>query len=110
MFVAYDHQWAFWRDGKRGIGPAIVGKLSDRHGRKKLFVTENSPVRYRFIVCGAQPDIRNVSGRKIHAGVDGDGIFIIGNSHILSMMEPGEAGEIFGPSWHDERVRGRTGS
>src|SRR5690606_38669930 len=63
-------------------------KLSDRYGRKKLFIFEIALFGLGSALVALSSSFGFYLAARFLQALGGGGIFIIGNSHILSTVEP----------------------
>jgi len=78
------------------IGLPIAGKLSDRYGRKKLFIIEIAIFGVGSLLVALSPSFEFYLVSRFIQALGGGGIFIIGNSHILSTVEPDKQAKYLG--------------
>ena len=78
------------------ISLPIVGKLSDRYGRKKLFIIEIALFGAGSLFVALSPTFGLYLVARFLQALGGGGIFIIGNSHILSTVEPEKQAKYLG--------------
>jgi len=78
------------------ISLPIVGKLSDRYGRKKLFIIEIALFGVGSALVALSPSFGLYLAARFIQALGGGGIFIIGSSHILSTVEPGKQAKYLG--------------
>lgn len=78
------------------ISLPIVGKLSDRYGRKKLFVVEIALFGLGSLFVALSPSFGLYLAARFLQALGGGGIFIIGSSHILSTVEPEKQAKYLG--------------
>jgi MFS family permease len=92
--------WGAWGITIYTLGLAIslpiVGKLSDRYGRKKLFVIEIALFGLGSTMVAVSPSFGFYLAARFIQALGGGGIFIIGNSHILSTVEPEKQAKYLG--------------
>lgn len=92
--------WGAWGITIYTLGLAIslpvVGKLSDRYGRKKLFIIEIVLFGLGSLLVALSPTFGFYLASRFIQALGGGGIFIIGNSHILSTVEPGKQAKYLG--------------
>lgn len=83
--------WGAWGITIYTLGLAIslpiVGKLSDRYGRKKLFIMEMALFGAGSLFVALSPAFGLYLGARFLQALGGGGIFMIGNSYILSTVE-----------------------
>lgn len=92
--------WGAWGVTLYTLGLAIsvpiIGKISDRYGRKKLFIVEIALFGLGSLLVALSPNfIFYLSARFLQA-LGGGGIFIIGSSHVLSTMPVEKQGKALG--------------
>jgi EmrB/QacA subfamily drug resistance transporter len=78
------------------ISLPIVGKLSDRYGRKKLFIVEIALFGLGSLCVALSPSFGMYLASRFVQALGGGGIFIIGSSHILSTVEPEKQAKYLG--------------
>ncbi|GFN32943.1 MFS transporter [Paenibacillus xylaniclasticus] len=92
--------WGAWGITIYTLGLAIslpvVGKLSDRYGRKKLFLIEIALFGLGSLLVALSPSFGLYLAARFIQALGGGGIFIIGNSHILSTVESGKQAKYLG--------------
>jgi EmrB/QacA subfamily drug resistance transporter len=92
--------WGAWGITIYTLGLAIslpiVGKLSDRYGRKKLFIIEIALFGIGSLMVALSPTFAFYLVARFIQALGGGGIFIIGNSHILSTVEPEKQAKYLG--------------
>lgn len=92
--------WGAWGITIYTLGLAIslpiVGKLSDRYGRRKLFLIEIALFGIGSLLVALSPSFGFYLAARFIQALGGGGIFIIGNSHILSTVEPGKQAKFLG--------------
>lgn len=92
--------WGAWGITIYTLGLAIslpiVGKLSDRYGRKKLFIIEIILFGIGSSLVALSPSFGFYLAARFIQALGGGGIFIIGNSHILSTVEPNKQAKFLG--------------
>lgn len=92
--------WGAWGITIYTLGLAIslpiAGKLSDRYGRKKLFIIEIALFGIGSALVALSPSFGFYLAARFIQALGGGGIFIIGNSHILSTVEPGKQAKYLG--------------
>jgi EmrB/QacA subfamily drug resistance transporter len=92
--------WGAWGITIYTLGLAIslpiVGKLSDRYGRKKLFIIEIVLFGAGSLFVALSPTFGLYLAARFLQALGGGGIFIIGNSHILSTVEPEKQAKYLG--------------
>lgn len=83
--------WGAWGITIYTLGLAIslpiVGKLSDRYGRKRLFIIEIALFGAGSLFVALSPNFTLYLVARFIQALGGGGIFIIGNSHVLSTVE-----------------------
>jgi EmrB/QacA subfamily drug resistance transporter len=99
---AYDvgANWGAWGVTIYTLGLAIsvpiVGKLSDRYGRKKLFLVEIALFGLGSLLVALSPTFEFYLLARLIQALGGGGIFIIASAHILSTMPPEKQGKALG--------------
>lgn len=92
--------WGAWGVTIYTLGLAIslpiVGKLSDRYGRKKLFIVEIVLFGIGSLLVALSSSFTFYLAARLLQALGGGGIFIIGSSHILSTVEPAKQAKYLG--------------
>ncbi|WP_102691101.1 MFS transporter [Rummeliibacillus pycnus] len=92
--------WGAWGITLYTLGLAIsvpiVGKLSDRYGRKKLFIVEIALFGIGSLAVALSPSFSFYLVARLIQALGGGGIFIIGSSHILSTLPEEKQGKALG--------------
>lgn len=92
--------WGAWGVTLYTLGLAIsvpiVGKLSDRFGRKKLFIIEIAIFGIGSLLVALSPNFEFYLISRFIQALGGGGIFIIGSSHVLSTMPREKHGKMLG--------------
>ena len=92
--------WGAWGVTLYTLGLAIsvpiVGKLSDRYGRKKLFIIEIAIFGIGSLLVALSPNFTFYLIARFIQAMGGGGIFIIGSSHVLSTMAVEKQGKALG--------------
>ena len=92
--------WGAWGVTIYTLGLAIsipiVGKLSDRYGRKKLFIIEMSLFGIGSLLVALSPTFEFYLASRFLQALGGGGIFIIGSSHVLSTFAKEKQGKALG--------------
>lgn len=92
--------WGAWGITIYTLGLAIslpiAGKLSDRYGRKRLFIVEIVLFGLGSLLVALSPTFSFYLAARFIQAIGGGGIFIIGNSHILSTVEPANQAKYLG--------------
>lgn len=92
--------WGAWGVTIYTLGLAIslpiVGKLSDRYGRKKLFIVEIVLFGLGSLLVALSSSFTFYLAARLLQALGGGGIFIIGSSHILSTVEPAKQAKYLG--------------
>lgn len=92
--------WGAWGVTIYTLGLAlsipIVGKISDRYGRKKLFIVEIFLFGIGSLLVALSPNFGFYLASRFIQAMGGGGIFIIGSSHILSTFPAGKQGKALG--------------
>lgn len=92
--------WGAWGVTIYTLGLAIsipvVGKISDRYGRKKLFVVEIALFGLGSLLVALSPNFTFYLVARFIQAMGGGGIFIIGSSHIISTFPMEKQGKALG--------------
>ncbi|WAA13870.1 MFS transporter [Fervidibacillus halotolerans] len=92
--------WGAWGVTLYTLGLAIsvpiIGKLSDRYGRKKLFIIEIALFGLGSFLVALSPNFVFYLSARFLQALGGGGIFIIGSSHVLSTMPAEKQGRALG--------------
>lgn len=95
-----DANWGAWGVTLYTLGLAIsvpiIGKLSDRYGRKKLFIIEIAIFGIGSLLVALSPNFTFYLIARFIQAMGGGGIFIIGSSHVLSTLPPEKQGKALG--------------
>lgn len=95
-----DPNWGAWGITIYTLGLAIslpiVGKLSDRYGRKKLFIIEILLFGIGSLMVALSPTFEFYLVSRLIQALGGGGIFIIGSAHILSTIPQKDQGKYLG--------------
>ncbi len=78
------------------ISVPIIGKLSDRYGRKKLFIIEIAIFGIGSLLVALSPNFTFYLIARFIQAMGGGGIFIIGSSHVLSTLPAEKQGKALG--------------
>ncbi|MFD3446564.1 MFS transporter [Microbacteriaceae bacterium 4G12] len=78
------------------VSVPIVGKLSDRYGRKKLFIIEVLLFGVGSLLVALSQSFPMFLAARLVQSLGGGGIFIIGSSHILSTLPKEQQGKALG--------------
>lgn len=78
------------------IATPIVGKLSDRYGRKKLFLIEIIIFTIGSLGVALSPNFGFFLGARLFQSLGGGGIFIIASSHVISTYAKDKQGSMLG--------------
>ncbi|MFX3660161.1 MAG: MFS transporter [Ectobacillus sp.] len=78
------------------VSVPIVGKLSDRYGRKKLFIIEVALFGIGSLLVALSTSFTMFLAARLVQSLGGGGIFIIGSSHILSTLPKEQQGKALG--------------
>lgn len=78
------------------IATPIVGKLSDRYGRKKLFIIEIAIFTIGSLGVALSPNFELFLAARLFQSFGGGGIFIIASSHIISTFAREKQGSMLG--------------
>lgn len=92
--------WGAWGVTLYTLGLAIsvpiIGKLSDRYGRKKLFIIEIAIFGIGSLLVALSPNFTFYLVARFIQAMGGGGIFIIGSSHVLSTLPVEKQGKALG--------------
>ncbi|XKF67343.1 MFS transporter [Virgibacillus necropolis] len=92
--------WGTWSITLYTLGIAvsvpIVGKLSDRFGRKRLFIIEITLFAIGSLLVAISPSFTFLLVARVIQAIGGGGIFIIGSSHILATLPKDKQGRALG--------------
>lgn len=92
--------WGAWGVTIYTLGLAIsipiVGKISDRYGRKKLFIAEVALFGIGSLLVALSPNFGFYLVARFIQAMGGGGIFIIGSSHVLSTFPAEKQGKALG--------------
>ncbi|ASK61983.1 MFS transporter [Virgibacillus phasianinus] len=92
--------WGTWSITLYTLGIAvsvpIVGKLSDRYGRKRLFIIEITLFAIGSLLVALSPTFTFLLIARVIQSIGGGGIFIIGSSHILATLPKEKQGRALG--------------
>src|SRR5690625_1944232 len=92
--------WGAWSITLYTLGVAIsvpiIGKLSDRFGRRRLFIIEIALFGLGSLLVALSPTFTFLLGARFLQAIGGGGIFIIGSSHILATLPKKEQGRALG--------------
>ncbi|WP_430790001.1 MFS transporter [Virgibacillus flavescens] len=92
--------WGAWSITLYTLGIAvsvpIVGKLSDRYGRKRLFIIEVTLFAIGSLLVALSASFTFLLIARLIQAIGGGGIFIIGSSHILSTLPKEKQGRALG--------------
>ena len=95
-----DASWGAWGVTLYTLGLAIsvpiIGKLSDRYGRKKLFIFEIALFGIGSLLVALSPNFTFYLVARFIQAMGGGGIFIIGSSHVLSTLPAEKQGKALG--------------
>jgi len=78
------------------IATPIVGKLSDRYGRKKLFLIEIAIFTIGSLGVALSPNFGFFLAARLFQSFGGGGIFIIASSHVISTYSKERQGSMLG--------------
>ena len=78
------------------ISVPIVGKLSDRYGRKKLFIVEIALFGIGSLLVALSPNFTFYLVARFIQAMGGGGIFIIGTSYVVSTLPQDKQGKALG--------------
>lgn len=92
--------WGTWSVTIYTLGVAIsvpvIGKLSDRFGRRRLFIMEIALFGIGSLMVALSPNFVFLLIARFVQAIGGGGIFIIGSSHILSTLPKEKQGKALG--------------
>lgn len=92
--------WGAWTITLYTLGLAIsvpiAGKLSDRYGRKKLFMIEVALFGLGSLLVALSPNFILFLGARLIQALGGGGIFIIASSYVLSTYPKEKQGGALG--------------
>lgn len=92
--------WGTWSITLYTLGIAIsvpiIGKLSDRYGRRRLFIIEIILFGIGSLLVALSPNFIFLLAARLLQAFGGGGIFIIGSSHILSTLPKEKQGRALG--------------
>lgn len=92
--------WGAWGITIYTLGLAIsipiIGKISDRYGRKKLFIIEVALFGLGSLLVALSPNFGFYLASRFLQALGGGGIFIIGSSHVLSTFPSDKQGKALG--------------
>lgn len=92
--------WGAWTITLYTLGIAIsvpiVGKLSDRYGRRRMFLAEITLFGIGSLLVAFSPNFTMLLIARFIQAIGGGGIFIIGSSHILATMPKEKQGKALG--------------
>ena len=92
--------WGAWGVTLYTLGLAIsvpiVGKLSDRYGRKKLFIVEIALFGLGSLLVALSPNFTFYLIARFIQAMGGGGIFIIGTSYVVSALPAEKQGKALG--------------
>ncbi|MGN7290866.1 MFS transporter [Bacillus velezensis] len=78
------------------VSVPIVGKLSDRYGRKKLFMIEVGLFGLGSLLVALSQSFPMFLAARLIQALGGGGIFIIGSSHVLAVLPKEKQGKALG--------------
>ncbi len=92
--------WGAWSITLYTLGVAIsvpiIGKFSDRYGRRRLFLIEIALFGVGSLLVALSPNFIFLLIARFIQAIGGGGIFIIGSSHILSTLPKEKQGRALG--------------
>jgi len=92
--------WGAWGVTIYTLGLAIsipiIGKVSDRYGRKRLFIVEVALFGLGSLLVALSPNFAFYLAARFIQAMGGGGIFIIGSSHVLSTFPVEKQGKALG--------------
>lgn len=78
------------------VATPIVGKLSDRYGRKRLFLIEVAIFTLGSLGVALSPSFELFLASRLFQSFGGGGIFIIASSHVISTFPKEKQGSMLG--------------
>src|SRR5699024_12619735 len=78
------------------VATRIVGKLSDRYGRKELFLIELIIFTIGSLGVALSPNFAFFLGSRLFPSFGGGGLFIIASSHLISTVTKQNQGSVLG--------------
>lgn len=92
--------WGAWSITLYTLGIAIsvpvIGKLSDRYGRRRMFLVEITLFGLGSLLVALSPNFIFLLTARFIQAIGGGGIFIIGSSHILATLPKEKQGRALG--------------
>lgn len=92
--------WGAWSITIYTLGIAmsvpIIGKFSDRYGRRRLFIIEITLFGIGSLLVALSPNFAFLLLSRFIQAIGGGGIFIIGSSHILATLPQKQQGKALG--------------
>jgi len=92
--------WGAWSITLYTLGIAIsvpiIGKFSDRYGRRRLFIIEIALFGIGSLLVALSPNFIFLLAARFIQAIGGGGIFIIGSSHILATLPKERQGRALG--------------
>jgi len=92
--------WGAWSVTIYTLGVAvsvpIIGKLSDKYGRKRLFIVEVLLFGLGSLLVALSPTFTMLLISRLIQAIGGGGIFIIANSYILATLPKDKQGKMLG--------------
>ncbi len=92
--------WGAWSITLYTLGVAIsvpiIGKFSDRYGRRRLFMIEIALFGIGSLLVALSPNFILLLIARFIQAIGGGGIFIIGSSHILATLPKEKQGRALG--------------
>lgn len=92
--------WGAWTITLYTLGIAIsvpiIGKLSDRYGRRRMFLIEITLFGLGSLFVALSPNFVSLLIARFVQAIGGGGIFIIGSSHVLATMPRDKQGKALG--------------
>src|SRR5690625_4837768 len=92
--------WGAWSITLYTLGIAIsvpiIGKLSDRYGRRRLFIIEITLFAIGSLLVAFSPNFIFLLLSRFIQAIGGGGIFIIGSAHILATLPREKQGKALG--------------
>jgi EmrB/QacA subfamily drug resistance transporter len=92
--------WGAWSITLYTLGVAIsvpiIGKLSDRFGRRRLFLIEVTLFGIGSLLVALSPNFIFLLAARFLQSIGGGGIFIIASSHVLTTLPKEKQGKVLG--------------
>src|SRR5690625_4159839 len=110
-FFGVSPSWGAWTITLYTLGIAIsvpiIGKLSDRYGRKRMFLIEITLFGLGSLFVALSPNFTALLLSRFIQAIGGGGIFIIGSSHILATMPKEKQGKALRSEEHTSELQSR---